>query len=231
VKTKKLIGIYSLGIVLLILFAQKAFPQIIVSSDLIDSLIVNTIKKNEVFTSPDISGYTNRFVIRIQQNPDNKNNIFFSYTYVILRRDYPADANIYYFDKQYYFVLFDEVAINKELELAIKRPNTASYQQLMDSLEFTYRRPYGLAVERRKLVVYKVSKSWCSRRKYKITSKTYIPFSSAPKKYWPIISFSDEVVPNTKFSSLYIDARHRFTDLYYKEIEPIKPIKFRLSRK
>ena len=230
-KTRILEYICILGILLLTLSGQRAFAQITISSNLLDTVISNTIEKNEAFLSPGKSGYIERFVIKIQQDPDNKNNIFFSYTYVILRCDYPADASIYDHNNQTYFILFDEVTIDSTLEMAIKHPNTASYHQIMDSLKFTYRRPGGVIFERRKLVVYKLSKSWYSDRKYKLTSKTYIPFSSAPQKFWPIKSFSDEVFPNNKLSTFYIDARGRFTDLYYKEILPIQPIKISIRRK
>lgn len=208
-----------------------AFARVIVSQSLLDSIIANTIEKTEVQPSLGISAYTERFILKIQQDTKNKNNIFFSCTYVLLRKDYPEDACIYFYKKQCFFILFDDVTIDNTLEKVLKCPDTEPYHQVMDSLDFTYRKPGGVIFERRKLVVYKISKTWYSNRKYKITSKTYIPFSTAPQKFWPINSFSELVVPINSFSSFYIDERHRFTDLYYKEVQPILPVKILIKRK
>jgi hypothetical protein len=129
-----------------------------------------------------------------------------------------------------YYILVDKILISDDLKEKIVRPETVLYDYLLDSIDFDQEIPSGLHMERSKLVVYEISKKQFTKRKYLITSKTYIPYATAPDNLKPHFPIEEERRSNTELGLLYIDPRHTYTDFYYEDMKPIVPRTITLKR-
>lgn len=219
-------------LVLIILYVEvfcvpQSMAQIILSNELLDSLISNTVvrskyNKSQTFIFPDFPS-----IIKLSNFNNSLYSFYTSSTTIYVRAEIPKNSRIYLHNKRVYFIILDSLPADTNLHNKLLCSESVYYNQILDSIEMPYRAIKGLIISRQKLVVYKVKRRTYCKNNFVITSEAYIPYSSAPKHFQPINDYSD----HGKISLFYYGNRMRLKEEYFNDLKPIKPIKFRLSRK
>lgn len=210
--------------------SKNTFCQITLSRQLLDSIISNTIKLDVKYIEEPSFDRIEENVLMFAYNENKRNSILMSYTFFIRRKAMPANACIYLHNNVVYFLIIDGIQISKDLEQSIFRPNSKSHNKTLDSIYNKTRTLSGIYLERRKLMVYEISKLHFSYRKFRITSKTFIPYSTAPHELKPIFPIIEELRSNDLMSIEYISPRYTYTDFYFDEMKPIETRKIILKR-
>lgn len=221
---------------ILILFFSVAFyipfakTQIILEQELLDSILSITVEYRQEFL-PENPVYPNYpTVIKLGNETNSSNTIFTSSTWIAIRTDIPDGSFIYLQNQKIHFLILDKISVSSKLQSKLISPETSFYRHIIDSIQMPYRPKDGIFTQRKKLVVYRFKRKALFKKYYVVTSQSFIPYKSAPIQFQPVINFSDENSTN-EISFFYYGNRMRLKKEYYDDLKPIKPIKFRLSRK
>lgn len=219
-------------LVLIILYVDvfcvpQSMAQIILNNELLDTLISNTVvrstyNKSQTFIYPDFPS-----VIKLSNFNNSLYSLYTSSTTISNRTEIPNNSRIYLQNNSVYFIILDRIPVDSNLLSNLICVDSPYYKQILDSIEMPFRPINGLITSRKKLVVNKVKRRTYCKDSFVITSDAYIPYSSAPKQFQPIIDSSDK----GKISFLYFDSRLRLKQEYYDDLKPIKPVRFKLARK
>lgn len=219
-------------LVLIFLFVDvfclpQSMAQIILNNELLDSLISNTVEqstynKSQTFIYPHFPS-----VIKLSNSNNSLYSFYTSSTTISNRTEIPNNSRIYIQNNSVYFIILDRIPVDSNLLSNLICVDSAYYKGIIDSIEMPYRAINGLITSRKKLVVYKITRRVYCKNNFVITSESFIPYDSAPKQFQPIVDFSDQ----GKISLLYYDSRLRLKQEYYDDLKPIKPVRFKLTRK
>ena len=223
-----------LRLVLLILLilafcVPQSISQILLNKELLDSLISKTVTNNVLLKSQGHSYPVFHSVIKLVQLKNCRYYINASSTRISVRADIPNNALIYLHNNKLIFMLLERISVDDNLQDKLIYPQSDFYKQILDSIEMPFRPINGLMISREKLIVYKIRRRIYNKKHFVITSQTFIPYKSAPKRFQPVIDFTDEVM-SSSISLFYYDNRMRLKKDYYDDLKPIKPIKLRLLR-
>jgi hypothetical protein len=208
----------------------NAKAQIILEQELLDSILSITVEYKQEFR-PDNPVYPNYpTVIKLSKEKNSSNTIFASSTWIVIRTDIPDGSFIYLQNQKIHFLILDNISATSELQSKLITPESSFYRHIIDSIQMPYRPHNGIITQREKLVVYRIKRKALFRKYYVVTSQSFIPYKSAPIQFQPVINFSDENSTD-KISFYYYGNRMRLKKEYYDDLKPIKPVKFRLSRK
>jgi hypothetical protein len=212
------------------IFIPYAKSQIKLEQELLDSILSITVEYLSDY-DPTFTLYPNYpTVIKFKEAHNNSNTIFTASTWITIRNDIPKGSFLYLWNHEVHFLIIGNVPLDQNLQARLVSPESYRYKQILDSLKMPYRPIDGVMAERGKLVVYKDKRRILSKTHFVITSQPYIPYNSAPEELQPILDFADGASTNT-ISYRYYGNRLRLNEAYYNDLKPIKPVKFRLSRK
>lgn len=205
-------------VVILLLKSINSISQVIVDKKLVDHLIQSTI----VPTKNDL-GYT--YVLKFHNYTNCKNSFYFSWTFAIYKEDIPNDVLGAYILKNNIFLIRNiEAILDKDFREEIIPTNSPIYNRIVDSA-FKGSTKGDIVTSSLPLPVYKLNKSKLSHEKFHVLFRFYIPYSSAPKEFWPVDKFAYPYVNIDEVDYLqYKDRNGKYNDKYYEQIRPKKYI-------
>lgn len=206
---------------------SQSMSQIILGKELLDSLISKTVEQSTNNKSQPLGFPDFPSIIKLSNFNNSLYSFYTSSTTIYVRAEIPKSSRIYLHNKRVYFIFLDSLPTDTNLHNKLICSESVYYDQILDSIKMPYLSIKGLIYSRHKLVVYKIKRRAYCKNNFVITSEAYIPYSSAPKQFQPINDYSD----NGKISWFYYGNRMRLKEEYFNDLKPIKPIKFRLSRK
>lgn len=212
------------------IFIPYAKSQIILEQELLDSILSITVDyyKDYISKNPVSSYYP--IVTKIGKETNSLNTIITSSIWIRVRTDIPEGSFIYLQNQKIHFLIIDQIPVNSKLKSKLISHESSCYKGIIDSIRMPDRPLDGVYTQRAKLVVYRFKRKGLFKKYFVVTSQSFIPYQSAPIQFKPVINFSDDNNSH-EISFYYYGNRMRLNEKYYKDIKPIKPIKFRLSRK
>lgn len=201
--------------------------QIRLSSELVDSIICN------IEVCPPEPDFTNsRLILNLASLPPTKHSIYYSSTLLVSRQDINKDMMIYINDVDLYFVLIKDVLLDSSFIAKLVPFNNPRFNRALDSINFPHHPMSGVSSYRSPLVVYRIKRRFISNNTYTITSRSYIPYLSAPEVFIPLKEVSDGHLYH-EIEPWYYD-RKPFKELnakYYEDMKPSEKIILRMPKK
>lgn len=202
-----------------------AQAQIRLTSALVDSIICN-LELCEPRT-----GITNsRLLLNFVSLSNQKNSIYYSSTLVVSRQDINENMMIYINDIDLYFVKVKNVLLDSGLQDRLIPYNDIKFDQAIDSIKFRQTPFSGVHAVRSPLVVYRIKQRCFSKNTFIISSRSYIPYLSAPEIFIPLKEVSDGILSD-EIEPWYYDAFKNLNKRYYEDMKPREKMILRMQRK
>jgi hypothetical protein len=206
----------SIILIFLLIKSFNSISQVVVDKKLVDHLIQSEISESKNFLG-------HAYVLKFHNNSNCINGFYFSWTFAIYKEDIPNDIlGAYIYSNQIFLIRNIDVKFENGFKSEILKFNSQIYNKIVDSA-FKGSKSGDIITTALPLPVYKLIQSKFNRKKFHVLLKCYIPYSSAPKEFWPIDKFAYSYVDIDQVDYLqYKDKNGKYNDTYYEQIRPKK---------
>lgn len=213
---KKIKGIVFVGV---FLFSPIfSWSQLALDKELFDSLISRRIHRQSISSIV--------YVVKMAYEDKKKKELNFSISPIYLKNDIPVDViGLYKKSNTVLYIRNTDILIDSALKKEIIYRNSEAYKNITNTLKGDQSKGDMLTLYL-DLPVYHIKKMKLSKN-YIITWRLYIPYNTAPQKYWPVEKYVYAGFSIDKFDYLkYTDINGSFNSCYKKTI---KTKKFKLQ--